>query len=772
VTSLLRTLPALASRPTTWVAAVVALLAGAAAGGLPLLEVPGYELAELGALLAVLVLGPWLGLAAVRCERNRPDPSPLAAWLAGAAVAAGLLVALLAGSALRAAFGPCRPLFAAAFFPALALPSALLATALATACGFATRGAWRALALYAGLALLALAARLWWAYQGPEAYLLDPLWGYFPGPLYDEAVPLDARLWLARGEAVGWAAAIAGLAAVRAAGRGIAGRRARQGAWAVTALGLLLGGGAWGVRMAQQGSIDLRAALARHLGGLREGRRCTVHYPAEKPAAAAQELLDECEFHVADVAAALGIADPPRVTVWVHRSAEEKRRWVGAARTDYTKPWRREIQVDDEPLPHPVLRHEIVHAVAAALAPGPLHMPARDRVLPSLALVEGLAVALDTPREGFTVHQWSRAARDLGYLPDLERILGPTGFWSQAPARAYTAAGSFLAWLLQRHGPGPIAAAYATGDLERAFGRPLRAMVEEWRASLDEVPASPELMAAARRWFGRGSLFERRCAREAAMVQRQAAGAAAAGRIDEACRLWDREAEVGIAADALLAQGRALAAAGELDQAAAVLAEAARRLPAKDVARTAALAEARGDLAWRRGDPAAAAARWEEAGHLPLDPAQARLLEVKARAARDPALAPAALAYLLSPGDPVALARVAAVDRPLSAYLLGRALTTRGERAAGADALARALHGGLPPRAEREARLSLAEARCDPDDAPLLAPLAAAGAADRARLAAARRRCAFEASLRAASGTAPAPPPGSSPRSGGATTSP
>jgi hypothetical protein len=762
-----RTLPWPVSRRSGGVALACALFGGAAAAGLPLLEVPGYELGELAALLSVAVLGPWLGLSAARVERSRPEPSPAVAWVAAAAVSTLLLTALLAGVALRAAFGPCQPLFSAAFFPALALPSALLATALAVLCGFTARGPWRAGALYAGVAVVLLAARLWLAYRGPEAYLLDPLWGYFPGPLYDEVLPLDARVWLARGEAVGWALAVAGLAAALPRPR----REPRAGL-VLLGVGLCLAGGAWAVRVARQGGPALRPAIARALGARRDGPRCTVFLPAEKPAAAAQELLDECEFHAADVAAALAIAHPPRVTVFVYRSAEEKRAWVGAGRTDYTKPWWAEVHVEDEPLPHPILRHEIVHAVASALAPGPLHVPARGRLLPALALVEGLAVALDTPRGGYTVHQWSRAARDLDYLPDLERILGPAGFWSQAPARAYTAAGSFLAFLLDRYGPGPVTAAYRDGDLARAFGRPLGGLVDEWRASLDAVPVSPQLEAAARRWFGRGSLFERRCAREAAALERAAGEAAVTGRIGEACRLYDRQAAVGISFDARVAKGQALAAAGDLDAAARALADAGATLGPDDPGRAAQLADAEGDLAWRRGAVGTALQRWGEAAAVPLDRAAARLLEVKAAVAGDPALAEAGRAYLLPPSDPLALARVARVQRPLAGYLLGRALLVRGERAAAAAELARALREGLPPLADLEARLSLAEARCDPADAPLLAPLAEAGEAERARLAAARRRCAAAAGLTPSSEAARWPPAGSSPRSGAATTSP
>jgi tetratricopeptide (TPR) repeat protein len=757
---MLRTLRSLSSATSVRVAAVASLTLGAAAARLPLLEVPGYELGEAGALAAVVLLGPWLGFAAARRERSLPDPSPLAAWVAASVVSAALLAALFAGSALAAAFGPCRPLFAAAFFPALALPSAFLAQSLAVAAAFTARDRrGLATASYATAALVLLAVRLVATWRGPAAYLLDPLWGYFPGPLYDEAVPLDARLLLGRAEAVGWAAAVAGVAEtlarrraargpaseVAASGRsGLGGTTRRAGA-VVLAAGLVLAAATFSSRIAVQGSLDPREGIARALGARRDGPRCTLFLPSEKPAAAADELLAECEFHAADVAARLGIRAPPRVTVFVYRSSDEKRRLVGAARTDYTKPWLAEIHVDDEPLPHPVLRHEIVHAVASALAPAPLHVPARARVLPSLALVEGLAVALDAPRGAFTLHQWSRAARDLGYLPDLERILGPAGFWSQAQARAYAAAGSFLAWLLERYGPQPVVAAYATGDLSGAFGRPLGELVQEWREHLDGVPSSPELAAAAERWFSRESLFQRRCVREVAELEGRAAAAAGSGRTALACRLYDRTAELRRDADSLLAKGTVLLNSGDLEGARTSFEAARARIAPADRARGAALAGALGDLAWASSDVPAALSRWGEAAAAGGERAEARLLEVKAAAARDPALGPLVRAYLREPRDPARLLLLARSDRPLAAYLVGRALLQRGERAAAADELARALGRGLPPLAAIEARLSLAEARCAPGDAELLAPLADASEADRVRLALARRRCAWEA---------------------------
>jgi hypothetical protein len=507
-----------------------------------------------------------------------------------------------------------------------------------------------------------------------------------------------------------------------------------------------------GVRVALERSAlsGSREALARALGGSREGPVCTLVLPREKPAAAADALLAECEFQTADLARALGVEPPRRVTAYVYRSAAEKRRLVGASATEYAKPWLRELHLVDAPLPHPLLRHELVHVVGAEIAGGLLGVPARGVVLVSAGLVEGLAAALETPRGRFTVHEWSRAARELGLLPDVARIVGPAGFYAEPPARAYTAAGSFLAFLVERHGADRVREAYRTGDLEAALGLPLRALAAEWDGYLATVELPAGALAAARSRLGRKSLFARPCAREVAALEAGAAAAAARGRAGDACALYAEAARRSGSAAALKAAADVRARAGDLDGAARGYAEARAAAPPDDVALSASLAAAEGDLAWRRADPAAAVARWESALGAHPDRADARLLHAKIAAARDPALGEAVRPWLLGEGDAAAaLAGIARVPHPLAAYLAGRAHATRGEAAAAIAPLERAAAGELPGPIAREAALLLGEARCASgaraEGEETLRRLAAPGAsaADRARAEEALRRCAY-----------------------------
>lgn len=749
----LDTLRILSRRRAVRAAALLLPAVGVAAGGLPLLDAPGYELAELCALLATLGIAPWLGLAAARIERSRPGPSPAAAFGAAAIAGTTLLGLLALGEAARAALGPCRVLPSAGFVPALLLPALLLSTATAVAAGFLARGRRApAVALYAGAVAASLAVTLRSAYLGPAAWAYDPFLGYFPGPLYDELLRVDARLLRAAAATAAWAVAVAAVAEALVARSRTALALALAAAVAASGIGV-----ARRARGETRSPTRARAAVTAALGGSRAGPRCTVHFAADRPAAAADELLSECEFQVADVARLLGIAAPPRVTVFLYRSPAEKRRLVGAAGTEFTKPWLAEIHLGDAPLPHPVLRHEVVHAVASALAPGPLHVPARAGVLVSMGLVEGLAVALETPRGAWTVHEWSRAARDQGLLPDVARFVGPAGFWAQAPARAYTAAGSFVAFLLERHGPAPLRAAYASGDLAGALGQPLPALIDAWQRFLDEVPVPPGLAGAARARMGRPSVFGRRCTREAAALEADAALAAAAGRTGEACALYDRSAALSGSAWDLKARADVLARTGALGPALEAYRDAARRAPAGEAALRGALAAAEGDLAWRRGDLPAALAGWDAALAAGPDRAEVRLLLAKRVAALDPALGPAVQPYLLAlePAGP-ALERLGALPQPLAAYLVGRARAAGGEHAAAAAALSIAAAGDLPAPLHREAALGLGEARClsgapAAGEAALRALLAdAQSAAERARIEASLRRCEWGAAGRAA----------------------
>lgn len=648
-----------------------------AAAFLPLADHLGYEAAELVALYAGL-FGAAPGVAAARAAPRGAlrRALPFALW--------SLLIppaVLLLNGVRRPA---CDPLAGLWLYLALAVPSALLSAALGVLCGTLAprRAPWLVALVFAG----SLAAALWPVWRGPQVFAFHHLGGMFPGPIYDEAIVATPALWTFRGGTLLYALAACGGALFAA------GARARGGA-----LALACGGAALWLSM-QAERFHWKASPAqidRALGGVLQTEHLTLHFPREKkePERALLALDAEASWRAVRAFAGLGAAGP-RVDVYLYRSPEEKRRLIGAADVSFTKPWLRQIHTNDGPAPHPILRHELAHAVLAEVARGPWGVPG---VVPQMALIEGIAVAADWPPGELTVHEEARALRELKLLPDLRRLFAPGLFYAESGPRAYTAAGSFVRFVRDTRGAELLREVYAGRAALEVAG-----LSDEYLRFLDGLPASPRAAALASQRFFAPAIVRKPCAHEVAGLTHEAAAAGQRGDAALAAELWSRCAALEPGDPALLlGLARAQLAAGALADARATQERALHHPKLSQPLRAQVLTEA-GDAAWKAGDTAAAAARFDEAAALPQAESQQRALALRRRALSDPASWPA-LRRLLADGDTGPAAWLALRDLDLArpadgtfAYLLAKQLQNRGDWPECARFITSALSRALP----------------------------------------------------------------------------
>lgn len=712
------------------------VLLGCALTALPLLRLPGYEL---GAALALLhgLLG---GVVGVGFARRAPTSPALAA----AAATATLWLALVPPFAL-ATVGtwlgtPCDPFATSAFFPLLALPSGLLAACAGVWVGTVTRRWWTAALAWLGLVVASAAHTAWPIVFGPQVYAYNHLAGYLPGPLYDEVLQVPASLLWFRLATVALAVTFVALAA-RLRGRW----RVVGAGGALVFLAIEVAGVPLGFRMSD-------TALAQELGGRWEDDALVIHYPSGLPPARVRDVVEDVRFRHRQLVDFFGAAPPGRVRVWWYASAAQKQALVGAERTQFSKPWRREVHVNDAPLPHPVLKHELAHAMAAPWGAPPFGVTAGLFGLDArMGLIEGFAVAADDPAESLTLHQWAAAMKRLALLPDVVTLLGPGGFYAAPAPRAYAAAGSFVRWLADTRGKDGLRALYRDGDFEGVYGEPLPALADAWAAFLDATPVDDAALAQALARFRGGSLFERPCAREVAKLRAFASVAPEPGRALEALarcqRLQPGEPSHVIAAARLSArQGDDAGAAKALD---ALL----QRLDAQP-ALFADAALARVQVALDAGDDALARALLTRVlGGAPA-PAVERTARVRLAALAMPPKARAAVdAYFSAPDDgaPLYLLRDALdalPDEPTLAYLLGRRLAGVGQSAEALRWLDVARAGDLGPALTLEATRLTLEPAWRLGDCARLDALArqATDAATAAGIADWLERCRFDAS--------------------------
>ncbi len=686
----------------------------------PVARVPGYELAT-GLSLLTALFGGAFGIACGRHEAMRAVSAPAAqVWWATASAmfvlgVPALTTVVLAG-VVTSAFTPCSPFDTLAFVPVLVGPSVFLASAIGVAVGLRFRRWWAFTLSWLAVVLLSAAHTVWPIVFGPQVSAWNHLAGFLPGPLYDEELQLPAALLWFRLGSVLLGVLVMALAARHLGARS---RKVTRVAWSTLAALMVLEamGPTLGFRMSD-------AALEERLGGRTETAHLTLIHPRGLSPAELDRIVGDLEFRFAQISTFLGGPPPDKVRVWWYRSAAQKQQLVGAANTQFAKPWRHEIHVNESGFPHPVVKHELVHAMAASFGARPFGVTATWFGLnPHVGIVEGLAVAADNPIDELSLSEWSAAMKQQSMLPDVRALLEPQGFYGAPASRAYTTAGAFLRWLQDTRGPEKLRDLYRDGDFQRVYGTDAGALATGWEAFLDTVPLDPLAVNQAFARFRRGSLFDRPCAREVARLS---------------ARIAERSADDGPLALELISRCQAL----QPDEPAHVLARVAtlRRLGRTEEVGTllealaarvkdqpsswAEVAMVQVDLALARNDDSLARALLEQVLALKVSPSMDRTVHVRLHSLETSGAVREALGrYFTGTPEPVVIfllreALASSPQEPFVAYLLGRKLSLGGGPSEALPLLELARRGAVPASLQREAlRLSIEAAfsagRCE-----------------------------------------------------------
>jgi len=634
--------------------------------GTPLVSGWGPE----SALVLSLVLAPWASALGARLACAARGRGVRTEALVGQAILASWLlvlgpVVLLALNALRVkSCDPWRGLSFLALGPWLSL-------SLAAVCG-CTLGAWIRAPRWATtcavlLPIVALGRPLYDFVTTPGIFAFGHFFGYFPGTFYDRRIDVPDA-WLSHrvvSGAIGF-----GLWAFLASAR-----QPRSGLVAINGprKNLLLGGlaaiAAIAALVTARHGEDLghhtsSAFVASKLGKVLQGPRCDVVIPRELDLLEGARLAEDCAFRVQQLEHELGVRETERITAYFFRSPQEKRALMGAMRVYIAKPWRREVYLQRQEFPHPVLAHELAHVVARHAASGLFGVPGKlGGLIPEPTLVEGMAVALEpVARDELTPHQWAKAAQEAKLAPSLSDMLGAR-FFSHNQQLGYTLAGSFLRFVRETRGAAALRKVYTDGDAARALGAPLDELESEWRAYLSQVPLPAPAAALAKQRFERAGVFSQVCPHAIDRLESELSAALSAGDLPRAIERCGEVLNIdpkNTGTRATLAG--ALARTGKMTEAADVL-DALKGPPSAPLPTIARAEVGIADAAFMAGDYARAERSYRHLLNEPQSESELRQLDVKLLA--------------LSAGDPtrsligeLLVGRVGASTDPRSAMFL------------------------------------------------------------------------------------------------------
>ena len=368
---------------------------------LPLVDVLGFDFCFVMGLAAA-VAGVDVGHGTVRAARRGavnggPATVVLRAILGGLVLLAVPLVVSLA-NAFRVR--NCNIGAGVVFFLLLPVATMVYAAGTGAAMAIAIPRPRLGRVLAFGLPLVSVAWALWRLYRDPAVFAFDPYAGYFPGPIYDEALRPPLPLLLFRLANLTWLAAVVALLQVLCHDPirplQMVFRPARALAlplWRpLVALGLLVASALWLVNAERLGFHSTHALLANILP--RETRSQHFVLRTDPTVDSDDDIAlveQDLEFRYFQLAQTLGIEPALPITVYRFPSAAAKKEAVGAATTLFAKPWTREIFVQADRFPAQRLRHEMAHVFASGFGDrffgvsfawhfwGPVPIPRLDR---------------------------------------------------------------------------------------------------------------------------------------------------------------------------------------------------------------------------------------------------------------------------------------------------------------------------------------------------------------------------------------------------------
>jgi hypothetical protein len=500
---------------------------------LPLFNLLGYDFAfALGLAGALAGVDIGHGTVAAARRHGRGVSAVRLVGEAGLASVAVLVVPLLLSLLNAWRVRNCNLGAGLAFFALLPVATAILAAGTGVAAGLLiAQRRWGRLVAFA-VPCLSVAWALLRLYRDPAVFAFDPFGGFFPGPIYDEALRPSLRLVWYRLANLTWMAALVSLLpSLHAEELTYEPSRTSFAAlknWRrqLLACVLVTCGAVWFLAEGRLHFHPTHADLVRLLP--RETR--TEHFilltdPTSESEADVTLAKQDLEFRYYQLANILGVEPTNPITVYRFPSAAAKKDAVGAATTLYAKPWTREIFVQVDRFPAQRLRHEMAHVFASAFGDpmfgvalawhfvGPLPLPRL-----ASGLIEGVAEAadFDDPQGRATTHQEAAAMIALGQAPPLAQSLG-AGFTFEAGPRAYTIVGSFCRFLLDNGGAARLRALYhSAGDFMQVYGRDLASLEQDWRTFLASLPQPEGNRAEAEELFRRPAIFGKVCARELA----------------------------------------------------------------------------------------------------------------------------------------------------------------------------------------------------------------------------------------------------------------
>lgn len=341
-------------------------------------------------------------------------------------------------------------------------------------------------------------------YSEPPVFSYNHIFGLFPGPLYDQIILIDQKIFIFRAVTICWG--IFFLLLLK-----LLHDRKFNYTGVGTIILFIVAGTILATYKAYENDLGIKHTRKYIQNTVfkdyYETEHFKIYFPLNSKVSENIELIVlDHEWRYAELAEFLNVKPKKKITSYIYPDEKTRKRVIGAGRTTIANPIHSEIHIVYDFYPHPVLKHELVHVLSAEFGSGFL------KISPKIGFVEGLAVAADWDNsDGYDPHQWSAAMLAANKGLDINDILG-FGFWRASASKSYTLMGSFVRYLIDRYGVDKFKVAYNTGSFE-IYGKDINHIITDWKDSLSELKIGKVVLALSDYKYSKPSIFDDSCPR-------------------------------------------------------------------------------------------------------------------------------------------------------------------------------------------------------------------------------------------------------------------
>ncbi len=460
----------------------------------PLTNVFGYEFAALNAVLLSFLSAVYSVIHFKKYFKEEEKPKPFALLKVFSIF---LLVPILISISNSFINGFCSFFDGLSFYIVLTVPAVIVGGSLALISISIFKRFNFLLVIILYLAILSIT--FFELLNNPQIYFFNPVFGFFPGTIYDEGLSVSSKLLNYRIINVLFFGSITLLLRKRIQ------EKKRNGIKLVFLF--LLISAVFYYFSPQLGFSTTFNKLNSELPVIIGSKNFIIHSDKTIDEKELKIIVLYHEYYLKEIETYFEVKQTDKIQSYLFRDNDQKKDLFGSGNADVAKPWLNTIYVSITSWEH-TLKHELAHCVSANFGTGLFELSGDLNP----ALIEGIAEAVDNSYDENEIHYLASLAFNNDYKEDILSTFSGLNFFASNSSLSYVFSGSFVRFLIHNYGITKFKEYYVTNDFENTYSIKLQQVTNEYYAFLKDYQSIYN-EDQAHYYFGRRAIFGKVCAR-------------------------------------------------------------------------------------------------------------------------------------------------------------------------------------------------------------------------------------------------------------------